>query len=246
MKLSNYVTDYLEYKDKVWTRATLLSEQSRLKKYSYLLDSGMDAASIYKTLKGQGLGPYTLKTAFIRLGNFADWIMENKPGVITKNIFKEFTTTNKQIFRNSYKKETLATTYDEAIIKISSIENAVVKQHAFYLLQTGLRISESYNLEQREDGQIYVIGKGGKQRRIFTENLPQSLASVTTLRRALKKVNLKPHTLRKLYATRLLTKGGISTHELCKIMGWSNIETAMSYLQSRKDEELQGRIQGVL
>ena len=237
--LKNHVNRYLEAKSIVWTDTTFKSERARLSKYKDKLD--LSPIQIFSTLKEQGIGPYTIKTLFIRFSNFVDWCIEQEL-YSGKNKFQQFTKHNKQLFRNVYNKEALAYNLDKLPYKISRIKNAKARYMANYLLKTGLRISEIYKLKSSPSGEIYVIGKGGKQRRVFIDYLPKHIISQSTFRRALTEIEIKPHDLRKAYATRLLNECKIKPHELCKVMGWSNIQTAMSYLQGRQDDELQAQI----
>ena len=143
---------------------------------------------------------------------------------------------NAQIFRYSYKKKILNKTYDDALELVrTKISCPVTKEHAEFLLLSGLRISESYKVYLSGDN-YYVDGKGGKRRRVYCAP-PEKLVCKSTLRRALNSVELTPHDLRKLFATRLVERD-IDLHDVCKIMGWSNIQTAMNYLQSSNEDAL--------
>ena len=89
-----------------------------------------------------------------------------------------------------------------------------------------------------QDGEIR--GKGSKVRKVFgTDTCKHDQAGVTYSQfyRALKKVDLKPHDLRKVFLTEAVAQG--ATHfELCKLAGWASINTASSYI-GVKDKTLE-------
>jgi len=142
---------------------------------------------------------------------------------------------NANLFKHAYTKEQLNVTFQEAAVLIASIENTDVREKAKRLLTGGLRYTESFT---EHEGQ--VIGKGSKPRKIFA---PEGVGSITfnqsytTFRRELKKLGLKPHTLRKLFAN-MLVEQGAGEMDLLKAMGWESIQTAASYLQAKRDEQL--------
>lgn len=241
--LMAHINSYLESKSPTWTEATYKSEKSRLITLRHLLN--MEPIEALKVLRAQGKKPYTIKTAFIRFSNFMEWAIQE--GIIEgRNEFKYFLTSNKQVFRNAYNSKELSTDYGAALKAIEGrIPQKSCRDAALFLLKTGLRISELYKLKVGEDGNIYVIGKGGKRRRVFATTLPTELPSKSAIGSALSKIGLKPHDLRKLYATELL-RNNIDLPTLCKVMGWSNIQTAMKYLQADSGDQLQARLEEII
>lgn len=245
MKVADHINLYLEAKEPVWSLSTYKSERARLTKYKDILE--LPALEVFRSLKDfHDCAPYTIKTLFIRFSNYMQWCIDGGYMADNSNKFKAFLQNNKQVFRFSYKTEVLTITFNEAFAKIKEISAPSVRYHANYLLRTGLRLHESYKLRKLNNGIIEVKGKGGKYRRVFIDHLPEYLVPMSTLQRALKEVGLKPHSLRKLFATRLLTEGELQPHELCRVMGWSHIQTALSYLQSRSEVALNDRIQELI
>lgn len=226
------ITKYIAAHEFAWTEATIKSESSRLKNVADLLYRAPQV--VYETLVDRDMAPYTIKTTMLRISHFRQWI--DKDDVA----FTRFMKKHSQLFRNVYTKESLAIDFATALKRIEGLSDDVIRNHALFLLKSGLRISESYNVNEND---MTVKGKGGKSRKVFIQ-VPKKLAAKSTLRRALKKLGLKPHSLRKLFATRLIQKGA-ELHEVCKITGWSNLNTAMSYLQSKSDDSLGKIVQGL-
>jgi len=56
-----------------------------------------------------------------------------------------------------------------------------------------------------------------------------------------KGIGLTPHSLRKLFATKLVTSG-MTLPDVCNVMGWSSMQTAMSYLQVSNETKLEDQI----
>lgn len=226
------VDKYIEARSFAWSRSTQISERSRLRSVSELIT--LTPQEAYSKLK-QTHKPYTIKTAFIRMGEFYQWLIDT--GVkVGPNPFKAFTKDFASLFKNAYTKERLSVEYADAVSRINSIKNEQVRIKALELLATGCRWTESFT-EHRG----VVTGKGGRSRRIFR---PAEFAapltnppSYTTFRRELSSVGLKPHTLRKLAATRFVECGAREA-DLLALMGWTSIQTASSYLQSKSDEGL--------
>ena len=235
--MSNFVNEYLSYNKYAWAPSTMKSEGYRLRSAEEYMS--MEANELYAYLVDQGRAPYTIKTTFTRLSSYCDWLIDNGH-MVKSNPYKEYMKRNAQIFRYSYKKKILSKSYDDAINLVrTKISCPITREHAEFLLLSGLRISESYNVYLKGDN-YYVDGKGGKQRRVYCAP-PEKLVCKSTLRRALKVVELTPHDLRRLFATRLVALN-MDLHDVCKIMGWSNIQTAMNYLQSSNEDALADRL----
>lgn len=230
------VDKYIEAMEQYWSYSTFKSERSRLKALGPILDLAPDAA--YKALVDKELGAYTIKTTLIRLSNFHDWMVET--GHTVGNPFIDFKKKVQRTakYRNAYKSSKVPMDYSGALMKIKTMKSKQVKEHALYLLRSGLRITESYTATDK------VIGKGGKERAVFGRP-PTKLVKPHVLRRALKDIGLSPHMLRKLFATRLANKG-MPLHQLCSVMGWSSLSTAQRYLQPTSKQVLQGAITDAL
>ena len=230
------IDQYIEGKKLAWATTTQKSEVARLRSVALYINVSPEA--LYKHLNTQGYKPYSIKTYFTRVGEFYQWLIEegHAPEGVRKNPFKAFIKTNAKLFKHAYQKETLDVGYEEAVRRINRLGCGETKAKAFELLATGMRYSES---NTQIDG--WIIGKGGKRRRVYR---PESLPSATKFTRSyttfydnLKAVGLKPHTLRKLAATRYVERGAKEA-DLMALMGWSSIGTAASYLQAKRDEEL--------
>lgn len=219
-----------------WTQATQASEAKRLQHINLeLID---DPKSIYLSLTRHGLKPYTIKTTFMRLCGFYEWLL-NKKLKLGVNVYKHFINTHSNLFKNVYVSKKLQLSPSEALEKIKSIRDEDIRCKALQLYVSGMRYSESFTLHKDGAG-WYVKGKRGLIRRVF---LTDNLASVTftrdrvTFYRELKRVGLTAHMLRKYAATNAI-RAGADIPELLTIFGWSSAQTAIRYLQSRKEESL--------
>jgi len=231
------INKYIESKQLAWSPTTIKSEQARLHAALDLINKG--AEQLYH----EGLkrySPYALKTLMIRVSAFVDFM-----GSTDANPFRSFLKTNARLFKNSYTKEEVGITFDEAWKRVNLMDDPVAKQAAQLILKTGLRSAEVL----KYDGSGFIIGKGSKIRPVMSnEALSEEMRSELTyskLHKALAKVRLKPHTLRKLVATQLV-EAGVREMDLLKILGWSSLTTAVSYLQSKTNKELQTIVEGAL
>jgi integrase len=230
--LLKLVDEYIESKAFAWSKTTQASERSRLRSVVELID--LQPAAAFTELR-KAKAPYTVKTTFIRLGDFYDFLLtnKNKSGL---NLFKLFVREHAQLFKNAYEKERLNVDYQEAKARIERIADPGSRAKALELLASGVRYAESFTAI---DG--FITGKGGKRRKMF---LPAGMhptefkRSYSAFRKDLARVGLKPHTLRKLAATRFVEMGAREA-DLMQLMGWSSIATAASYLQCQKDEQLE-------
>lgn len=218
--MKRHIDSYLKAHESAWAPSTLKSERSRLTALSSLLhlSPGELFTELSKTKK-----PYTVKTIFIRVVNLEKWA-KLPPS------YAGYMEAHERRFRSVYEKEDIKVTYLDALARIETLPTAS-RIMALAVLKCGCRISEAYTFR---DGR--VTGKGSKTRKIYGKiegTVPQ-----TTFRRHLKAVGLKPHTLRKLCATRLAEKGATAA-DLCKVFGWSSIETSYYYLQGKEDKKLE-------
>lgn len=231
------INKYIESKKLAWAPSTLRSEQARLHGAIDLINLGAEAL-YHEGSKRYSL--YALKTLFIRASALATFC-DAKEG----NSFKNFLRDNARLFKNAYIKEEVNVTYEEACKLVEGMDDGAARMAAQLILQTGLRSNEALQY----DGSGFVVGKGSKLRPVMSEQaIPEALRKELTYSKfykALSKVGLKPHTLRKLVATKLVD-AGIKEMDLLKIMGWSNIVTAASYLQGRTNKELETFMKGAL
>lgn len=216
---------YLKDHETAWSPTTLKSESSRLRR---ALSISQVPSELYERLL-KTHKPYTIKTTFIGLSRLEKWCAER--GHIKKSMgFHEFVRKHRNKFKHVYDRVPVACTYDQALSRIGELREPY-KTAAMELLKTGLRISEPARVAQG-----CVVGKGGKKRRVFGEIT--TVVPKSTLHAKLQAVGLKPHDLRKLFATRLAERGAAPA-DLCRVMGWSSLETAYRYLQPKDDQKIE-------
>jgi integrase len=192
----------------------------------YLLDAEHGGESLYRVLSP--LSPYTKRTIFMRFISLEAWA--KKQGISTYGI-TEWYEEHKNLFKYSYEKKSLLSP-DEIVHRISQIKNTAARIAANEIYSSGLRIHEYAKVSEHR-----VVGKGGKPRRVRLKE-PSVQITERQLRYALAKVGLKPHDLRKAFATKAAAQ--LSPAELCKVMGWSSFETASSYIYV--DENIAERV----
>ena len=224
--MRQFIESYLEHKESSWALSTYRSEKSRLNAQAASLH--LSPKELHKRLTEQGMKPYSIKTLFIRLSDLEKFAK-------LPASFAAYLESHKNRFKHVYQAEELTITYEQAQALIGQLAQPY-RSMAEGMLQTGVRISEAYGVE---DGR--VVGKGGKPRKVF--GIIKETAPKSTFALKLKEIGLKPHTLRKLCATRLADKGA-SAADLCKVFGWSDIRVAHKYLQAKADAKLQELFDG--
>lgn len=242
------VKAYIETKQLAWSPASLRSEWARLRGALANLPVSQGAALTYQAAS-KLYKPYSVKTLFIRLAELSEFVTGNY-----NNEFRAFLTTNALLFKNVYARERVVTTYEEAKGRIASIKCEQARRAALLMLQTGLRAHEVLAY----DGSGCIIGKGAKMRTVYAEVSPQITTNESPkdgalfptltypkLYHALKQVGLKPHTLRKLAASKLVA-AGFREADLMEVMGWSSMQTASLYIQPTREAELKARVSKIL
>lgn len=222
------IESYLEHNSSRWSESTLKSEASRLKKILPVYDRFPEDPYAFYVEFSRSYKPYTLQTIIVRLCNYLKFLnIENSP-------YFSFISDYANLFKNAYVTEELEISFEEAKARIKSIADANVRSHCLGLLYTGLRISESFEVRDNE-----VVGKGGKRRSVLgrVELLRPLEVTKAQVYKELRTVGLKPHSLRKLFATELAKKD-LTEADLCKILGWSDYKTAKRYLQPMKNAEI--------
>jgi integrase len=224
------IKQYLESKKLAWANSTQRSERYRLLSLASVLTG--EPHVLWSHLEAVGMAPYTRVTAWTRVTEFWQWMLDEGK-VQGRNEYQKFRKTNARLFKNTYNRQPARYSFKQAVSRISRIRQDILRTAAEKLLTNGLRISEIRNLR---DGQ--VTGKGNKSRKYFGQVIGVSVPE-HQLREALGRVGLKPHDLRKICASELV-KRGASPFELREIMGWSSVETAMSYvkLEDKRLEQL--------
>ena len=239
--MKELIEQYIEHKSLSWSPSTVRSERYRLRRL--IGHDVQDPRALFLKLRME-MKLYSLKTLFVRAGEFYQWLMDSGHVEGNQNVFKTFLKENAGAFKGVYAKEKVSVTFKEAREAIHGISDAEVRARALRLLTTGMRYSEA---DTEESG--YIRGKGSKERRLFGNHQGGDAAafskSYSTFRRYLKDVGLKPHTLRKLFASELV-HNGVDVSDLQTIMGWSSMQTASSYLQPRKDSELDKVVGGIV
>lgn len=231
---------YLESKKNSWSETTLRSEASRLSAVGHLLNGNpqilLDHLATQK--------PYTRLTTWTRVTAYWAWLVQEglEPG---PNPYEKFRRDNARLFKNSYQRKDVPLTYEQAKEAIGKIEDEAIRCRALQILYTGLRVSEATQPIDKENS--VIVGKGSKLRPVYGPKVEGKNyeGSYSTFRRALKQVGLRPHDLRKLFATKLV-EAGFREADLLKIMGWSSIMTAQYYLQPKKDEDIREVLAKVL
>lgn len=236
MKTTNELMEmYLADKELAWATTTLKSERHRLTAALPHLDG--NPATLWAALKDHGA--YGRLTIWTRVSDFWGWMIDN--GHTTGNPYKVFKQKNARQFKNVYTKKTPQITYQEARERIAGIKNLEIRNLAVTMLSGGLRFCES----QQVDSDGSVVGKGSKRRQVYVQSTSGANVPYQQLRRALAKVGIKPHDLRKLFATRLVEEGA-NEFQLCEMMGWESIQTASSYVKANQSQcaELAKKVQG--
>lgn len=231
-KLTEALNNYLSKKAYVWADSTKISASARLTKLLPILVS-FKAEDLWDYMEDNDMKPYARVTTWIQVINFVDSFSEVNP-------YKIFREEKSRFFKNAYQRKELKVSYEEARNRIMSIEDSGIRTKALTLLRSGMRLSESYTYDKG-----YIIGKGGKRRKVFGD-IPEESSKVNKNRFVyeLKKVKLTPHMLRKLAASKFVELG-MKEADLLKVMGWSSMQTASIYLQPKNDEMLDEMIRSI-
>lgn len=234
---------YLTYHDRIWDDKTYASESSKLKTIVRIMRiSGLRGVDFYGQLKAEGYKPYTIKAFVQRAASLYKHGQEQKIVDAFSNPFSDLLARSPQLFRNAYKPERLKMDFDEAQRRIKTIEDEALREMCMALLKSGLRIHEAYKVNYETSS---VIGKGDKER--FTAfSFPKHLEmpSEYHVRGALQKLGLKPHSLRKLLATKL-SRSDLRHADIMQVMGWSSIATASKYFQPLNEEQLKQKMKEI-
>ena len=237
------VEQYIETKKDAWSPTTLRSERYRLLGLEPSLV--LDPKALYENLKSRGMKPYGIKTAFTRLGEFYQFLVDERKvrGLPPGNPIKKYIKTNARLFKNAYVPKPVPVTLDEAIEKIDQLQDPMDRALAYQTLLGGLRFAENLTLKNG-----MVIGKGNKPRLIPMlegEEPVQYKKVYGTFLYQLNKVGLTPHMLRKLAATLAaeeVQKIGGGVADLMQMFGWNSANTAAKYIQATKTKELSSRM----
>ena len=226
--MKSLINKYLEDKSLVWSKTTYKSESARLKYLKPHIEKSSE--QIWKVLQ-DNKKPYSRLTYWTRLVNLFDWAIDH--GHINgPNVHRVFKSKNPQLFRKVYEKKHPRQNFENVKKMLESLDDAQLRNKALQLLVSGMRYTESLSLKDDK-----VIGKGNKVRRIYNAVPVKYTMSYSTLWRRLRKLGLKPHDLRKLAGSKFLELG-LNEFDLLKVMGWSSIETAKSYIAPKRSKEI--------
>ncbi len=232
--ISLLVNDYIVAQKLAWARTSQKNERARLNKHAKNIFR--NPVEVYTELINEGMKPYSIKTTLTRLGCLYAWAMENeKIPLTTKNPWKSFMESHAMLFKHAYQTERLTVTYQEAEERIMTMEEPF-RSAALQLLRGGLRYCEL----RTYDGQK-VIGKGSKPRDVYIKaplDTFRYTGSYTALFIRLKMIGLKPHTLRKLFATEFSQQPGVTDIDIMEVCGWNDIGTSAKYRQPKRRERL--------
>lgn len=223
------INKYIEAHKLSWAESTLKSEKARLNALKDLLQPSSiqeDPNALWQALKDRKMSAYTRVITWTRVSHFYYWCLSE--GYLKgSNVYADFRKKNARLFKYTYKRQLPNISFSEARVKILQINNKSIREKALEFLSTGMRWNEQFSYQNGE-----VIGKGSKIRKIFLpkKSIGKCERSYSTFRRELQKINLKPHMLRKICLSRLVELGA-SPFELCEIAGWSNLNTASSYIK---------------
>jgi integrase len=241
MSFNELVDQYIKSKKLAWARTSQKNERARLNKHgSHVLDNPFE---YYEVLKKR-MKAYSIKSTFVRLGKFYEFLMDIEAIPMAKNPWKAFLTDNAMTFKYSYQPERLKVKFKEAQAKINSMPEYQYRMASRQMLEAGLRYCELRTF----DG-VKVIGKGSKPRTVFMSHELKSFrytGSYTPLYKSLVAVGLKPHSLRKLCATEFSRNPNVKDQDTCKFFGWSSIETSIKYRQPHDDSRMDDLIQSVV
>jgi integrase len=235
------IDQYIKSKKLAWARTSQKNERARLNKHGkHVLDAPKEYYDFLKTY----MKAYSIKSTFTRLGKFYEFLVKIKTIPFSENPWKTFLSDNALLFKYSYQTERLKVTYHEARIRILTIEEYQYRMAALQMLEAGLRYCELRTF----DGER-VIGKGSKPRAVFMRaelKLFRYSGSYTPLFKILKSHGLKPHTLRKLCATELSNRPGVSDVDIMEVFGWNDIGTSAKYRQPMRKEKLSAMLNDVV
>lgn len=222
-----YIDAYIKDHELAWSKSTQKSERYRLAPLAEFLNG--DPELLWEKI--QGYKPYTRNTVWVRVTDFWGWVHKGE-AINPYAIWRE---KNARQFKNTYQRKTPKISYEEARARIETIPDGRIRNKAYQLLFAGLRWAESLSLSA---GSSSVLGKGNKVRDIVVPEITGEIydGPYWNFWKALTDVGLKPHDLRKIRATDLLRKG-MDLPTLCETMGWSRMDTAMSYLAPLQKEQ---------
>lgn len=228
--MNNLISEYLAARVNAWSPTTLKSEAARLNALAGVIDKSAQALWDHLLTSQK---PYSRVTSYTRVVAFYDWAIEEgrMPG---PNLYKKFKKENARLFKHAYSKKIPDISMQDAEAKIAKIADRSIREKCLELLKNGMRFTESLT----RDSNNMIVGKGGKKREVYGP-VSSNVRSVSYFGvwAALRTVGLKPHDLRKIFATDLYRKG-LDQVDVAAVMGWSNFQTAASYIAPSNSQKL--------
>lgn len=239
--IGKLIEEYIGQKEVVWSPTTYKSQRSWLAAIRPFMEQKTPVIDVLKELRdNRKFQMQTIRGIFGAARRFNRW-----RGLEHSCSYAAFMKDNSHLFaaHRIRKLKEVPHTFEEAKRLIDTIKNPRTRAHARFILSSGVRISESYNVKPSPTGRSYIVtGKGGRTRTVFAAPPPaEELASPDQLRTALKKFGLVPHDLRRLFATHL-ADSGLPPKDICHALGWGDLKTAMIYLQKSNEKQLAARI----
>lgn len=227
---------YLHEMSGAWAPSTYKSEASRLKLIVKLMLSGAGRSgnALYDALMEQGLKMYAVKTSLIRASQF--WEYGKAQGHFVGDVANPYKSEMRRkafTLKTAYKKERLKFNYDQALAAICGLAEEDLRDFILAMLKSGVRFEEAFKVDLVNQR---VIGKGSKERAVVFEYYG-TVPAKARVRAALKQIGLKPHSLRKLLATKL-SRTDMTHADIMAVFGWSSIKTADSYFQPLAEDKL--------
>lgn len=212
MSIDAYLTDM----KLVWSPSTFKSERSRLRRAQQLLGGSTPQPDAAWRVFLLCFSPYAASISFTRWLEYKRWRGDSD--------VSDWERYRKKHIRNKYQRKLPSVSFEEAKDRLSKL-SPPHRRKALELLHTGLRYSEYERVEGKE-----VVGKGSK-RRVLVGKVSGVQVKDKAFRAELRQAGLKPHDLRKIFATKL-AKEGMNVFDLCAVMGWSGLNTAQSYVSA--------------
>lgn len=230
---------YIEEKRGAWSVASINSESKRLNKVLPRLDG--DCWALWRWL-GDNYNKHSRVTIWTRIVAFYDWGIK-RGHLQAPNPYSAFREDNPRCFQNFYERRPPGMTFADAKARIMTLSDPEIRNKCLQLLTSGMRWSESGTLTPEG----YVLGKGGKTRRVYPMVGLGPMVSVSAYRkvlRTLKTIGIKgPHRLRGIFLTELVRRK-IDTFDLKEVAGWSSLQTAESYIAANH-EKIKGLVASV-
>lgn len=142
---------------------------------------------------------------------------------------------------------TLKVVKNKLLSKFNDPTDEFQKRVLLFILTSGIRVSELWNIQEIKPTHMVILGKGNKKREIFYDKenweilkynyeryLPKTDKAIRDWTKRI--IGLAPHDLRRIYATHLLSKGA-NPKMVQLTMGHSKIDTTFSYIHNTLNDD---------